>query len=54
LAHVEGLGSEVTVTLGDREQRGIFRDLDATGAMLLAADGETRRITAGDVAFVVS
>ena len=54
LARAEGLGSELTVTLGDREERGTFRDLDATGAMLLTTPEGTRRITAGDVAFAVS
>ena len=51
LARAEGLGGEVVVKLGEREQRGVFVDMDADGAMILAAADGTRRITAGDVAF---
>jgi BirA family transcriptional regulator, biotin operon repressor / biotin---[acetyl-CoA-carboxylase] ligase len=55
LARARGLGSEVTVNLGKRQERGIFRDLGADGAMILSTDdGTTRRITAGEVAFGVS
>jgi biotin-(acetyl-CoA carboxylase) ligase len=39
------------VTLGNRQERGIFRDLDADGAMILETGNGPRRITAGDVAF---
>jgi BirA family transcriptional regulator, biotin operon repressor / biotin---[acetyl-CoA-carboxylase] ligase len=49
-----GLGREVTVNLGDRRERGIFRGLDADGAMILGTNDGTRRVTAGDVAFGVS
>jgi BirA family biotin operon repressor/biotin-[acetyl-CoA-carboxylase] ligase len=51
LARVHGLGREVTVTLNDRQERGIFRGLDDDGAMILATGDGPRRITAGDVAF---
>ena len=51
LAFAPGLGSEVTVTVGDRQQRGVFDGLDADGAMLLATADGTRRISAGEVAF---
>jgi BirA family biotin operon repressor/biotin-[acetyl-CoA-carboxylase] ligase len=51
LARAQGLGQEVTVTLGNRQERGIFRDLDADGAMILETGNGPRRITAGDVAF---
>jgi BirA family biotin operon repressor/biotin-[acetyl-CoA-carboxylase] ligase len=51
LARVRGLGREVTVTLDDRQERGIFRSLDNDGAMILATGEGLRRITAGDVAF---
>jgi BirA family biotin operon repressor/biotin-[acetyl-CoA-carboxylase] ligase len=51
LARVGGLGREVTVTLGDRQERGLFRGLDDDGAMILATGDGFRRITAGDVAF---
>ena len=51
LARAQGRGQEVTVTLGNRQERGIFRDLDADGAMILETANGPRRITAGDVAF---
>jgi BirA family biotin operon repressor/biotin-[acetyl-CoA-carboxylase] ligase len=51
LARARGLGREVTVTLDDRQQRGIFRGLDKDGAMILETEDGLRRITAGDVAF---
>jgi BirA family biotin operon repressor/biotin-[acetyl-CoA-carboxylase] ligase len=54
LARARGLGSEVTVTLTGRQERGIFRGLDADGAMILGTADGARRITAGDVAFGVS
>jgi BirA family biotin operon repressor/biotin-[acetyl-CoA-carboxylase] ligase len=54
LTHARGLGSEVTVDLGDRQDRGIFRDLDADGAMILDNGSGPRRITAGDVAFGIT
>jgi BirA family transcriptional regulator, biotin operon repressor / biotin---[acetyl-CoA-carboxylase] ligase len=51
LAYARGLGREVTVKLGDCEERGIFRDLDVDGAILLDTGRGIQRITAGDVAF---
>ena len=51
LAFAPGLGTEVTVTMGDRQQRGVFNGLDADGAMRLATAVGTRRISAGEVAF---
>ena len=54
LARAQGRGQEVTVKLGNRQERGIFRDLDADGAMLLETTHGLRRITAGDVAFGVA
>jgi BirA family biotin operon repressor/biotin-[acetyl-CoA-carboxylase] ligase len=54
LARALGLGGEVVVNLGDRQQRGIFRGLDSDGAMILGTAQGDRRITAGDVAFGVS
>jgi biotin-(acetyl-CoA carboxylase) ligase len=45
------LGTKVTVTMGDRQQRGVFNGLDVDGAMLLATANGTRRISAGEVAF---
>jgi BirA family biotin operon repressor/biotin-[acetyl-CoA-carboxylase] ligase len=54
LARARGLGREVTVDLGIRQERGIFHDLDADGAMILGTTQGARRIAAGDVAFGVS
>jgi BirA family biotin operon repressor/biotin-[acetyl-CoA-carboxylase] ligase len=51
LGYASGLGSEVTVNLGHRQESGIFRDLDVDGAMILETKAGHRRITAGDVAF---
>ncbi len=51
LGYASGLGSEVTVNLGQRRESGIFRDLDVDGAMILETKAGRRRITAGDVAF---
>jgi len=54
LARARGLGSEVTVTLAGRQERGLFGGLDADGAMILDTGDGPRRITAGEVAFGVS
>ena len=51
LAFAPGLGTDVTVTMGDRQQHGVFNGLDADGAMLLATADGTRRISAGEVKF---
>jgi BirA family biotin operon repressor/biotin-[acetyl-CoA-carboxylase] ligase len=51
LARGKGIGRPVTVTLGDRQERGVFRGLDRDGAMMLSTPEGERRITAGDVAF---
>ncbi|MFD1694147.1 biotin--[acetyl-CoA-carboxylase] ligase [Roseibium aestuarii] len=50
LARAAHLGMEIGVRNGSREIRGIFRDLDATGHLILeCADGEREIIFAGDV-----
>ncbi|HYD30154.1 MAG TPA: biotin--[acetyl-CoA-carboxylase] ligase, partial [Azospirillaceae bacterium] len=47
-----GLGGPITVRLTDRTLAGVFRDLDADGALQLDQDtGGALRITAGDVFF---
>jgi BirA family biotin operon repressor/biotin-[acetyl-CoA-carboxylase] ligase len=53
LARARGLGSEVTVNFDALQKRGIFRGLDADGAMILDTGHGQHRITAGDVAFGV-
>jgi BirA family biotin operon repressor/biotin-[acetyl-CoA-carboxylase] ligase len=54
LSRARGLGSEVTINLGVLQKRGIFRGLDADGAMMLETKDGPQRITAGDVAFGVA
>jgi BirA family biotin operon repressor/biotin-[acetyl-CoA-carboxylase] ligase len=51
LARALALGREVEVRVGDRQARGVFRDLDSDGAMILVTADGPRRITAGEVAF---
>ncbi len=51
LRYARGLGTEVTVNLGARQEKGIFLDLDTDGAMILGTGASARRITTGDVAF---
>ncbi|VAX08177.1 Biotin--protein ligase [hydrothermal vent metagenome] len=46
-----GLRQEVIVRLQDEEIKGIFVDLDETGALILEFEGKRRHITAGDVFF---
>lgn len=50
--NAQGLGQEIIVRLPEEELRGRFVDLDENGALILAAGGESRHITAGDVFFV--
>lgn len=50
LDRAHGLGNEILVRLPQRELRGIFQDLDASGGLVLALPGGTHEvITAGDV-----
>jgi len=52
LARARGLGGPVAVRLPDRTLDGVFRDLDADGALVLSTpDGRTTRIGAGEVHF---
>jgi len=47
-----GVGDEILVRLEGEEIRGIFKDLDETGQLILGLSrGQTRKITAGDVFF---
>lgn len=50
LARAQGLGREILVRLPDRELRGVFHDMDPSGALILALPGGKHEvITAGDV-----
>ena len=52
LAHAHGLGAPCTARVGESVTSGTAEGLDADGALLLRlADGQVRRITAGDVIF---
>ena len=55
LMHAAGLERAIEVRLPGETVNGIFRGLDADGALLLALpDGSTRAITAGEVFFASS
>ncbi len=49
--NARGLGQDIIVRLPGEEIRGRFVDLDERGALILAAAGKRRHITAGDVFF---
>lgn len=50
LARAAGVGGPVAVRLERERFSGTFRDLDASGALVVVlADGTSRRVTAGDV-----
>lgn len=52
LERARGVGGPVAVRLPDRTLDGVFRDLDADGALVLSmGDGRTARVGAGDVYF---
>ena len=52
LNHAAHKGEEIEVRLHDEILKGVFDDLDEEGHLLLKlADGETRKISAGDVYF---
>ena len=52
LARAQALGQRVRARLATEELRGVFEDIDDTGALILRLHtGQTRRITAGEVFF---
>ena len=52
LRHAWHLGEEIEVRVGEDELKGVFRDLDADGALLLTTpNGAETRVSAGDVFF---
>lgn len=52
LSHARGRGEEIEVRLPSETLRGIFRDVDSTGALVLErAGGQVQSITVGDVFF---
>jgi BirA family biotin operon repressor/biotin-[acetyl-CoA-carboxylase] ligase len=44
-----GLGAPIRVRLADREEQGVFEDLDETGALVLVQGARRKLITSGDV-----
>ena len=52
LARAQGLGSRIRARLANEEIRGVFRDIDDTGALVIGlSGGATRTIAAGEVYF---
>ncbi len=52
LQHGYGLGQNINVRYSDRTLQGVFKDIDAQGALLLELEsGAVQRITAGEVHF---
>lgn len=52
LARAKGVGQDIEVRLPNQTLRGVFRDLDPTGALVLdAEDGSRRLVSAGEVFF---
>lgn len=50
LVRASGLGKEITVRLPHKELRGVFEDMDASGALVLRTnDGDRELITAGEI-----
>ena len=50
LSHARNLGQGIILNLSDKIVRGIFKDIDQTGALLLEADtGKIEKITVGDM-----
>ena len=49
LSRVAGLGEKITVQLEQATLKGVFKDLDKDGALILLHNGNEQRITAGDV-----
>ncbi|MDA0997674.1 MAG: biotin--[acetyl-CoA-carboxylase] ligase [Proteobacteria bacterium] len=47
----KGLGAEIEVRLEGETLKGVFSDLDPSGALELTVDGKTRKISAGAVFF---
>ena len=51
LAHAKGVGAPIIARLPDREERGIFEDLDPTGALLLRTSKGVLALSAADIYF---
>lgn len=51
LERAKGLNEFIKICLDQKEITGIFRDLDAQGALIVETEKETIKVTAGDVYF---
>lgn len=51
LSRCKGLGDKIEVRLATETLKGVFKDIDKNGALLLKTGKSERRITAGDVFF---
>jgi BirA family transcriptional regulator, biotin operon repressor / biotin---[acetyl-CoA-carboxylase] ligase len=51
LERAKGLNEPIKIRLEQKELTGIFRDLDAQGALIVETENETIKVTAGDVYF---
>lgn len=51
LERAKGLNEPIKIRLDQKELTGIFRDLDAQGALIVETEKETIKVTAGDVYF---
>lgn len=49
LSRAAGLGAPIEIRLPSETLRGVFRDLDSDGALVLATGESERRVTVGDV-----
>jgi biotin-(acetyl-CoA carboxylase) ligase len=48
LRHAPSHGEEVRVALGDKAVRGVFRDIDGDGALVVERKGRTSRVALAD------
>ena len=51
LERAAGVGETIRVRLPNEELTGVFAGLDASGALMLSQNGETRLVTAGEIMF---
>lgn len=49
LASASGIGDPIRVRLADREEHGVFEDLDESGALVLVQGARRQLITSGDI-----
>ena len=52
LKNVKGLGEEIEVHMEKENKRGIFADIDETGALILEQGNKKEKIYAGDIFYI--